>query len=301
MKWVKETYCSIEESCIVAGNLDGLHLGQMAMIDKLEEIAGQRGLASAILSIDRDNARSGAKCLTSELEKISLLEDKKINALISLDVESQNIEAALLNKLKQLGVKVVIIEKGDDQLGIFQKYSDVLDYEIVQCEPLTVDGKVISSERVAEAVLAHDYELVEKLLGRPFSIGGRVVLGKQKGRTVGMPTANIDYAANKLLPPDGVYGVITLIDEIPFMGMANIGRRPSVDDFDYVTVENFILDFSQNVYGKVLIMDLHAHIRDVVKFNSLEEVQEQVKNDIQSVRNQLKRKFAQYSYTGEEI
>ncbi len=299
MDWIKEKYCSIEESCIVAGNLDGLYLGHMAMIDKLEEIAGQRGLASALLSIDRDNAKSGPKCLTSELEKLLLLEDKKIDALISLDVESQDIEAALLNKLKQLGVKVVVIEKGDDQLAIFQKYADMLGYDIVECEPLTVDGQVISSARVAEAVLAHDYELVEKLLGRPYSIGGRVVLGKQKGRTVGMPTANIDYAANKLLPPDGVYGVITMIDGIPFKGMANIGRRPSVDDFDYITVENFILDFSQNVYGKILMMDLHAHIRDVVKFNSLEEVQEQVKQDIQSVHNKLERKFAQYK--GEEI
>lgn len=299
MDWIKEKYCPIEESCIVAGNLDGLHLGQMAMIDKLEEIAGQRGLASALISIDRDNAKNGPKCLTSELEKFSLLEDRKIDALISLDVEEQHLEAALVNKLKQLGVKIVIIEEGDDQLGLFEKYADALNYVILRCEPLTVDGEVVRNEKIADAVITHDYELIEKFLGRPYSIGGRVVLGKQKGRTVGMPTANIDYAANKLLPPDGVYGVISMIDGVPFKGMANIGRRPSVDDFDYITVENFILDFSQNVYGKVLMMDLHAHIRDVVKFNNLEEVQEQVKKDIQSVRDKLERKFVQY--TGEKI
>ncbi|HZJ90142.1 MAG TPA: hypothetical protein VFC89_00580, partial [Oscillospiraceae bacterium] len=137
MDWIKEKYCLIEESCIVAGNLDGLHLGQMAMIDKLEEIAGQRGLASALISIDRDNAKNGPKCLTSELEKFSLLEDRKIDALISLDVEEQHLEAALVNKLKQLGVKIVIIEEDDDQLGLFEKYADALNYVILRCEPLT--------------------------------------------------------------------------------------------------------------------------------------------------------------------
>ncbi|NLC41144.1 MAG: riboflavin biosynthesis protein RibF [Clostridiaceae bacterium] len=295
MDWIKERYCPIEESCIVAGNLDGLHLGQMAMIDRLEEIAGQHDLASALISIDRDNAKNGPKCLTSELEKFSLLEDKKIHALISLDVEEEYLEAALFNKLNQLGVKVVIIEKDDDLLGFFEKHANEFDYEILQCDPLTIDGKIVSSERVADAVIAHDYELIERLLGRPYSIGGRVILGKQKGRTVGMPTANVDYAANKLLPPEGVYGVISMIDGVPYKGMTNIGRRPSVDDFDYITVENFILDFSQNVYGKVLMMDLHAHIRDVIKFNNLEEVQEQVKKDIQSVQDKLERKFVQYT------
>lgn len=299
MDWIRERYCSIKESCILAGNLDGLHLGHMAMVDKLEEIAGQRGLPSVLLGIDRDNAENGPKCLTSELEKFSLLENRKIDALISLEADDQDIEAALVNKLRQLGVKVVIIEKDDAQLEIFQKYSDDFDYEIIECDPLFVDGEVISRQRIADAILDHDFELVEKLLGRPYSIGGRVVLGKQKGRTVGMPTANIDYAANKLLPPEGVYGVINMIDDVPFKGMTNIGRRPSVDDFDYITVENFILDFSENIYGKVLMIDLYAHIRDVIKFNNLQEVQEQVKKDIQSVRDKLERNLVHY--TGENI
>jgi riboflavin kinase/FMN adenylyltransferase len=110
-----------------------------------------------------------------------------------------------------------------------------------------------------------------------------------------MPTANIGFVPNKHLPPDGVYGAISMVDGNLYRSMANIGRRPSVDDFEYVTVENFLLDFSGNLYGHYLRMDLQEKVRGVVRFDSLEEVREQVEKDLDFVRRTLEESFFEYT------
>lgn len=116
---------------------------------------------------------------------------------------------------------------------------------------------------------------------------GEVEHGKALGRTVGMPTANLGVADSKLKPPSGVYATSVQIDDEVFKSMTNIGKRPSVDDFDYVTIEAFILDFARDIYGKKIILGVRQFVRGVQKFNNLEEVQQQVQKDIQKVREVL--------------
>lgn len=116
---------------------------------------------------------------------------------------------------------------------------------------------------------------------------GEVVRGKQLGRTVGQPTANIDFSQSKLLPPDGSYVTVTVVDGERRVGLTNIGKRPTVDNYDYTTIENHIMDFSGNLYGKVLVVEFHRFMRGVEKFDSLEAVQAQVARDVQSIRGYI--------------
>ena len=116
---------------------------------------------------------------------------------------------------------------------------------------------------------------------------GKVVHGKALGRTVGMPTANLQVPDKKIKPLDGVYCTRIILDNELFLAMTNIGKRPSVDTFDYVTIEAFILDFSRDIYGKQLVLEVHKFIRGVIKFDNLEQVQAQVQKDITEVRNLL--------------
>ena len=116
---------------------------------------------------------------------------------------------------------------------------------------------------------------------------GPIVHGAAKGRTVGQPTANQGVPENKIKPVDGVYATISYIDGQVWMGMTNIGKRPSVDNFNYVTIETNLLDFSGDVYDKIEVMEVYDFVRGVMKFENLEKVMEQVGRDKEKIRTRL--------------
>jgi len=102
-----------------------------------------------------------------------------------------------------------------------------------------------------------------------------------------MPTANLGFSEFKLLPAFGVYGTLSEIEGKNIKGLTNIGKRPSVDNYNYVTIETFLLDFSGDLYDKTISLEIHAYIRGVKKFNNLEEVKSQVNKDLESIRAYL--------------
>ena len=149
------------------------------------------------------------------------------------------------------------------------------------------DGTVITTEAVRTAFDASDFDKILELCGHPYIMIGSVEHGKALGRTVGMPTANLGVADDKLKPPSGVYATSVKIDDGVFKAMTNIGKRPSVDNYDYVTIEAFILDFARDIYGKKIILGVRQFVRGVQKFDNLEQVQKQVQKDIEKVREVL--------------
>ena len=124
--------------------------------------------------------------------------------------------------------------------------------------------------------------------GAVYIMMGRVVHGKAAGRKHGMPTANLGVAANKLFPPHGVYGTLSIIDGRYYRGMTNIGLRPSDDDIPIATIETFILNFDQDIYDKDVLLQVYAYIRGVKKFSGgLDEVRKQIDKDIQDVKSYM--------------
>ena len=118
----------------------------------------------------------------------------------------------------------------------------------------------------------------------PIRLTGSVVHGKAKGRTVGMPTANLAVTDQMKLPKEGVYAARVFIGEEVYLGVTNIGTRPSVDDRDEVTIETLILDFDRDVYGEEITLELHAFLRPTLRFESLQAVRLQVEKDSLQVR-----------------
>ena len=113
---------------------------------------------------------------------------------------------------------------------------------------------------------------------------GKVVHGKALGRTVGMPTANIEVNDKRQLPECGVYATRIKVGEDLYLAVTNIGLRPTVDNEQYVTVEAHILDFEKEIYGEDVVLEVHKLLRPIQKFSSLEDVQKQVKKDIEITR-----------------
>ena len=120
-----------------------------------------------------------------------------------------------------------------------------------------------------------------------YIIEGRVVEGNKLGRTIGFPTANIDYPKDVILPPEGCYVTVTVLDGERKVGLTNVGRRPTVDNLDYCVVENHILDFSGDLYGEVLIVEFLRFIRPELKFDSLSAVKEQIEKDLSSLKEYI--------------
>ena len=121
--------------------------------------------------------------------------------------------------------------------------------------------------------------------GQPCRVTGPVVHGKAKGRTVGMPTANLEVEAEALLPALGVYATLVHIGERTYMGVTNVGTRPSVDNEERITVETLILDFDEDIYDQVLTVEFYRYIRPIKKMESLEAVRLQVERDSLAVRD----------------
>lgn len=268
---------SMENTCVAYGSFEGVHRGHLKIAEKLTAQAKEKGLTSVIVScpVEKD-------IMTTEKEKEYLLKDTGVDVFMTCTEE--DVLKAVIDKL---GVKTLVIGENHKDMDAVKAEAQKIGIEVVVCETEKEDGEVITAEQVRKAFDACDFEKVTKLCGHPYIMIGEVMHGKALGRTVGMPTANLGSPDNKLKPPSGVYVTRLWVDDEKFKAMTNIGKRPSVDDFDYVTIETFILDFSRDIYGKEIVLEVHKFVRGVQKFNNLEEVQKQVQKDIQAVREFL--------------
>ncbi len=292
MKYIEQNDYSMVNTCIVFGDFDGVHLGHRAVIDKAIGLSNQ-DMKSVAVCFERDEELlQGKKVLTTKLEKKKLLEQNGPDVMISYRIDRQNEDMDLEDFIKDvlvedLGAKVIVTGKEDKNIDKLREYSKEHGYELIECDTVCINNEPVTTEKILNELSDGELTKAIDMLGHHYLIIGEVMHGKALGRTVGMPTANIGFASFKQLPKFGVYGTISEIDGRDVKGLTNIGKRPSVDNFDYATIEAFLLDFSGDLYGKVITLEVHVFIRGVKKFNSLDEVKAQVNKDIESIRTYL--------------
>lgn len=270
---------NMENTCVAYGTFDGVHKGHLKVAEELAAQAKENGLTSVIVSCPKEGA-----VLTTEKEKEYLLKDTGVDALVTCSSEEDMVKVIT----EKLGAKVLVIGADHKDIDEVKAKAEAAGVKVVVCDTVEEEGEAVTTEAVKKAFDDCDFEKVTALCGHPYIMLGEVVHGKALGRTVGMPTANLGVADSKLKPPSGVYATSVKIDDEVFKAMTNIGKRPSVDDFDYVTIEAFILDFSRDIYGKPIELEVFKFVRGVQKFDCLADVQKQVEKDIETVRNVLK-------------
>lgn len=272
-------------TCVAFGRFDGVHAGHRAVAETLAQTAQARGLVPVLVSLAPPDGAT--QILTTEAEKLYLLGDLPLETLLTLP--HQPVDKAFIQEVlvAELGAKAVVMGQNHPALPLLKSTGGAYGFDVVECEVVVDDGLPVCAQRVRDALAVCRLDEARRLLGHPHIVMGEVVRGKQLGRTVGQPTANIDFSQSKMLPPDGAYVTVTIVDGKRRVGLTNIGKRPTVDNYDYTTIENHILDFSGNLYGKVLVVEFHRFIRGVEKFDSLEAVQAQVARDVQSIRDYI--------------
>ena len=289
----------IEKPFVTIGTYDGVHFGHRVILNKLIKQAKAVGGESVLLTFyphprmilfpdDND-----LKLLTAQPEKIKLLEKLGIEHLIIIPftVEFSRMKAfefvrdILVNKI---GVHKLIIgydhqfgRNREGSLKQLEEYAPMFEFEIEEIPAQDIDTVKISSPKIRNALMRGDIKTADEYLGYEYPISGEVIRGNQIGRSLGFPTANIQYNNHyKLIPANGVYAVEIRVKETTYKGMMNIGRRPTINDHDAgLTLEVNIFNFDEIIYGKVITVLLRRRIRDEIKFKNLEQLSAQLVKD----------------------
>lgn len=275
-------------ACVTFGHFDGMHLGHQAVIEKL---CAHLDLMPVLLSFEETEK----PVVYTESEKEYLLEGSGVERMVSMpaaEMEAMNAETFARDILaKALHAKTVVVGEnlvfGSDAKDAtdLAALGAVYGFTVETVPTVCFAGKPVSTQGIKDAIQDMDFPRMRELLGRTYIMQGVVVHGKAAGRKHGMPTANLGVAPNKIFPPHGVYGTLSHMDGKYYRGMTNIGLRPSDDDIPIATVETFLLNFDQDIYGRSVILEVFVYIRGVKKFaGGLDEVRKQIDKDIEQVR-----------------
>ena len=283
------------KTAIAIGKFDGIHKGHKELLKCLES-AKETGLKTAVFTFSPSPAaffsNEELKELTTLEEKRVLFEEMGIDYLVeypfcrkTADVEPDRyVKEFLLDKMNGVliaaGSDVGFGKGGKGDRKLLEKLSSEYGFRLEIIDKLKYQDREISSTFVREEVLKGNMEKAEELLGEPYFVSGRVEQGKKLGRRLGMPTANLYPGKDKLLPPNGVYFSKVSIKGAKYLGVTNIGSRPTVEDGDRISVETFLIDFEEKIYGEFIKIELLHYRRPEQRFESVEKLRDAVYENI---------------------
>lgn len=295
------TFTAETATVLTLGTFDGVHKGHKTILNKLTATAKAANATATVLTffphprmvLQQDN---DIKLLNTIDEKAFLLEQCGVDNLIihpfdhafSRLTAEEFVKDILVDRLK---ISHIIIGY-DHRFGRnrtatitdLEKFGAQYGFEVIQISALEIDEVSVSSTKIRNALDAGDITTANSYLGYPYLLTGIVVKGKEIGRTIGFPTANIEVSEDyKLIPPIGIYVVSSIIGGKNVFGMMSIGTNPTVGGTTR-TIEVNYLDFEGDLYGTELRINLYAKIRDEEKFESLDALKEQLVRDGEATR-----------------
>ena len=297
MEYIRKTldFQLKEPTAVTLGKFDGLHRGHELLMHTVLECSKNYHVASVAFTFDippRNKVEEIiANVLTTNEEKQYIFEKQGIDYLIecpfTTEVMSMEPKEFITWISEVLQMKYVVV--GDDfrfghkragDYHTLQQYEEEFGYKTIVLDKLKDSNRDISSTYVREKIADGNIKKANQLLGYKYFIKSEIVHGKKLGRTIGIPTINMILPADKLLPPNGVYVTEVLVDGKTYMGVTNVGCKPTVSDENIVGVETYIADFNKDVYGQKIVVSFIDFIRPEQKFESVEELQAQMMSDI---------------------
>ena len=287
--------------CACIGYFDGMHKGHQALIQKTIEMAKRKRCESALITFDPDpwvtiKHVKDVKHITTMRERLNRAVEYGIQNIIILDFSSDFAKLSPENFVQQILSKISL--KGlicgfDFHYGFMGKGSaetlqqtEGLEVEVVQ--PIEDEQGKISSTRITQCIEDGKMEDAEEMLGYFFRISGIVVHGRHQGNAIGFPTANIHYDPEYILPKSGVYAGFVIIQNKKYGAMINLGHNPTFNYRNDLSLEAHIIDFDQDIYGKLISVEFIRFIRDEKRFSSKGNLIMQLEQDIISTKKILK-------------
>ncbi len=291
--------------CVASiGNFDGMHRGHQAVIERLRAEGARQRLPVLLMTFEPQPQeyfhpqqaparlmRIGDKCIAAAQYSVDRLLCMRFDADLA-NLSARDFVDDIL--VARLGIKHLVI--GDDfrfgknRAGDFNMLVDAgrrAGFGVESMPRVDIDGARVSSSRIREALAAGELDSAERLLGRRYRISGRVMHGDRRGRTIGVPTANVALR-RRVLPLRGVFIVsVHGVDARPVMGVANIGTRPTVDG-QRALLEVHLFDFKREIYRQRIDVDFLHKLRDEQRFASFAELKQRIVTDIDEARSWLR-------------
>lgn len=303
----KYTDLGIKNPIVTIGVFDGVHLGHQALLHQLVSTAKEKEGESVVITfnphprlvLEKDN--QAISILTTVAEKKQLVGEFMVDHLVVIDFtrELGNLDATdFIRKIlvKEIGIKHLILgfnnhfgRAGSGDISVVRECGKMFGFSVERAKKFSSPDGIISSTVIREALLAGNLEMANKFLGYNYSITGKVVKGKQLGKSLGFPTANIRPDDSfKLIPADGVYAVGVRVGNNTFGGALSIGFNPTVNpEMKERTVEVHIFDFDNYLYGETITVFFRYRLREERKFANTDFLVRQMKIDTLEARRLL--------------
>jgi len=290
---------SLHGTAITLGNFDGIHRGHQALIGGVVAEARTLGLVSVVLTFEPHPLKVLAperapKMLLTHKDKMQLLQALGVDVVViqNFDLSFAKLSAAefvktiLVDRLKArkiwVGKDLRFGQGRKGSVADLERWGSELGFAVATVEPILVNGERVSSSSIRELVSDGQVDRVESMLGRYHFLSGRVVGGHQRGRELGFPTANISTHA-EVLPLDGIYATLFQLRERRLLSVSSIGVNPTFGAGPR-TVESFILNFSEDIYGEAVKLSFVKRIRAEQKFNSVDGLTAQIHRDVDNAK-----------------
>ena len=288
-----------KDMLLTIGVFDGVHLGHKYLLSQLTEHARQQDLLSGVVTFrqhPREVLSPQVKLpfLTDLAERTNLLKSEGVEAIITLSFTSELAQlsarqfVSLLNKYLRMrglviGPDFTLGRSREGNTDSLRTLGQDMNFIVTVIPPIMVNGEVVSSTAIRNALANGDMKRVLNLAGRPFSLNGRVTSGAGRGLELGFPTANLDITLEQALPADGVYATWAYIDGKAYQSMTNIGGRPTFGSGQR-TVEVYVIDYDGDLYGHELRLDIMERLRGEKTFDTIDKLKEQITEDIKQGR-----------------
>ncbi|WP_105114833.1 bifunctional riboflavin kinase/FAD synthetase [Streptococcus suis] len=281
-----------EPTVLVLGYFDGIHLGHKALLERARRVADEKGLSVTVLTFPETPRLAFARFspelllhLTSQEERYRLLETYGVDQLVLTNFTSEfasNTPQQFMDRyIKGLNAQVLVAgfdyHFGNCRADV-QDLTRLFDGQVEIVEEICLDGEKISSTRIRQAIQSGQVDLANRLLGYTFMTEGIVVHGDARGRTIGYPTANLAPFDRVHLPSEGVYVADVEVDGRRYRAMTSVGKNVTFDGTE-MRIEAHIFGFDRFIYGEKIRVFWLEKIRDMVKFDGIDSLMEQMKRD----------------------
>jgi riboflavin kinase/FMN adenylyltransferase len=300
--------CELDQPLITMGTFDGVHLGHRKLITELVCRAKKVKKHSVVISyyhhpLETIFQNTFPYLLTETAQREKLLYELGVDCILYLNFSPEMAKMSPDSFLKnviynELHPSEIVVgydtHFGKNRAGDFdflKAKAELYNYQVDIVQPYRLNGKIVSSSWCRECVRAGAVDMLQKLLGRAYSLTGYVKRGNRIGHELGYPTVNIQWRnANKLLPKNGIYLSKVLLNDQTLWGVTNIGFRPTVIDKSDLTVETYIFDFNQEIYGQEITITFESRLRSELKLRDRLELKQYIAADIVKAQNIIAQK-----------
>ena len=291
---------------VTLGTYDGVHLGHQTIIREMVAEAREKGKESVLLTFDPHPRMvlypesHSVRLIDTIEEKLEKLEKLGLDTVIlfPFTLKFSRLTAVEFVRdvlVSQIGVTQMLVgydhHFGKNREGNFQQLEELgvlYDFEVREVKAVETDEVAVSSTKIRKALAEGDMKKVERFLGVPYQLSGVVIHGNKLGRTIGFPTANLYLdQTTKILPEIGVYAVQLIVQGNRLNGVMNIGKKPTVQQTDTISVEVFIFDFEAEIYDETVRVFVYDRLRGEQRFGSIDELKSQLKKDEENARSVL--------------